>query len=47
MIQRERKLSRMLKNWLNEVKMNGNPHLEVLLVGNKNDLEEERAVTFE
>ena len=27
--------------------MNGNPHMEILLVGNKNDLEEERVVTYE
>lgn len=36
-----------VKNWLEEVKNNGNPHMEILLVGNKNDLEEERAVTYE
>lgn len=28
-----------VKNWLEEVKVNGNPHMEILLVGNKNDLE--------
>lgn len=27
-----------IKNWLDEVKSNGNPHMEILLVGNKNDL---------
>jgi Ras-related protein Rab-2A len=36
-----------VKNWLEEVKTNGNPHMEILLVGNKNDLEEERVVTYE
>jgi Ras-related protein Rab-2A len=36
-----------VKNWLDEVKMNGNPHMEILLVGNKNDLEEERVVSYE
>ena len=36
-----------VKNWLNQVKMNGNPHMEILLVGNKNDLQEERVITFE
>lgn len=36
-----------IKTWLEEVKNNGNPHMEILLVGNKNDLEEERVVSFE
>jgi GTPase SAR1 family protein len=36
-----------VKNWLEEVKNNGNPHMEILLVGNKNDLEEERVVSYE
>lgn len=27
-----------IKNWLEEVKANGNPYMEILLVGNKNDL---------
>ena len=36
-----------VKNWLEEVKANGNPHMEILLVANKNDLEEERVVTYE
>lgn len=34
-----------VKNWLEEVKVNGNPHMEILLVGNKNDLENERTVS--
>jgi GTPase SAR1 family protein len=29
------------------VKNNGNPHMEILLVGNKNDLESERVVSLE
>jgi len=29
------------------VKTNGNPHMEILLVGNKNDLEEDRAISYE
>jgi GTPase SAR1 family protein len=36
-----------VKNWLEEVKVNGNPHMEILLVGNKNDLENDRAVSTE
>ena len=36
-----------VKNWLEEVKLNGNPYMEILLVGNKNDLEEERVVSYE
>lgn len=36
-----------VKNWLEEVKVNGNPHMEILLVGNKNDLENDRTVTTE
>jgi len=36
-----------VRNWLEEVKTNGNPHMEILLVGNKNDLEEERTVSYE
>lgn len=36
-----------VKTWLEEVKVNGNPHMEILLVGNKNDLESERTVTTE
>jgi Ras-related protein Rab-2A len=34
-----------LKGWLEEVKTNGNPFMEVLLVGNKNDLEDKRVVS--
>jgi Ras-related protein Rab-2A len=36
-----------VKSWLEEVKANGNPHMQILLVGNKNDLEGERVVSLE
>jgi Ras-related protein Rab-2A len=36
-----------VKSWLQEVKSNGNPHMQILLVGNKNDLESERVVSYE
>jgi Ras-related protein Rab-2A len=36
-----------VKGWLEEVKANGNPYMEILLVGNKNDLETERVITYE
>ena len=36
-----------LKKWLDEVKSNGNPYLQILLVGNKNDLEDERDVSYD
>jgi Ras-related protein Rab-2A len=36
-----------VKNWLEEVKVNGNPHMEILLVGNKNDLENDRQVALQ
>jgi Ras-related protein Rab-2A len=36
-----------VRNWLEEVKSNGNQYMEILLVGNKNDLEDERVVTYE
>jgi len=35
------------KNWLKEVKTNGNSYIEIILVGNKNDLEDKRQVTEE
>ncbi|CCW63630.1 unnamed protein product [Phytomonas sp. EM1] len=34
-------------SWLQEVRANTNPHTEILLVGNKSDLEYEREVSFE
>ena len=36
-----------LKTWMEEVKSNGNPKMTILLVGNKNDLTTERAVTYQ
>jgi GTPase SAR1 family protein len=36
-----------LREWLEEVRSNGNPYMEILLVGNKNDLEDERVVSYE
>ena len=36
-----------LKEWLEEVKANGNVSMQVLLVGNKTDLEAERQVSTE
>lgn len=33
--------------WLEEVKNNGNPAMEILLIGNKTDLESERQVSTE
>jgi GTPase SAR1 family protein len=36
-----------LKSWLEEVKANGNPMMQIVLVGNKNDLKEKREVSYE
>jgi Ras-related protein Rab-2A len=36
-----------LREWIEEVRSNGNPYMEILLVGNKNDLEDERVVSYE
>ena len=36
-----------IDNWLKEMKINSNPDAKIFLVGNKNDLEKEREVTFE
>jgi Ras-related protein Rab-2A len=33
--------------WLDEIKEHGNPHISVLLIGNKSDLEESRVVKRE
>ena len=33
--------------WLKEIKRNSNPDAKIFLIGNKNDLDEEREVTFE
>lgn len=35
-----------LTNWLNDTRTLASPHIVILLVGNKRDLEEEREVTF-
>ena len=34
-------------NWLREARENGNPHMSIVLVGNKLDLESERQVSTE
>ena len=36
-----------LKKWLNEIKNNSNPDLKIFLLGNKNDLTEERIINKE
>lgn len=36
-----------LQEWMEEVKANGNEAMEVLVIGNKTDLETERQVTYE
>ena len=36
-----------VRDWLEEVKLNGNQHMEILLVGNKNDLESQRVVSYD
>lgn len=36
-----------VSKWLEEARMYGNPNLEVILVGNKSDLEAERKVSYE
>lgn len=36
-----------LEEWMEEVKANGNEAMEVLLIGNKTDLEDQRQVSFE
>lgn len=35
-----------LSNWLNDTRTLASPHIIIILVGNKKDLEEEREVTF-
>lgn len=34
-----------LTRWLEEARQNGNPHMTIMLIGNKNDLEHRRAVS--
>ena len=36
-----------VKNWIEEVKKNGPSTISLILVGNKNDLEDQRKVTYE
>lgn len=36
-----------ISSWLEECKVNGNPEMTLVLVGNKTDLEESREVTYE
>ena len=36
-----------IDNWLKEMKINSNPDAKIFLIGNKNDLENEREVTIE
>jgi len=36
-----------LESWLNEIKEKGNPNIKIFLIGNKNDLEENRSVSEE
>jgi GTPase SAR1 family protein len=36
-----------LSKWLEEAKLNGNPNMTFMLVGNKSDLESERTVKYE
>jgi len=36
-----------LSEWLNEARFNGNPAMAITLVGNKVDLESQRAITYE
>lgn len=38
---------RNVTKWLEEARMYGNPNLEIILVGNKSDLEIERKVTYD
>jgi Ras-related protein Rab-2A len=36
-----------LTTWLEEVRQSGNPDITIMIIGNKNDLEERRQVSFE
>jgi len=36
-----------LESWLNDIKTNSNPDVKIFLIGNKNDLENKREVSFE
>lgn len=36
-----------VKGWFSELKENGNKNMEILLVGNKSDLESKRVISFQ
>ena len=36
-----------INQWLKEVKLNSNPDVKIILIGNKSDLENERQVNYE
>ena len=36
-----------LESWLNELKIQGNPNVKILLIGNKADLDDKREITYE
>ena len=36
-----------IDNWLKEIKRNSNPDAKIFLIGNKNDLDEERIISYE
>jgi small GTP-binding protein len=36
-----------LNNWIKELKINSNPNIKVFIIGNKNDLEDKRKVSFD
>ena len=36
-----------INTWLKEVRLQSHPDVKIILIGNKNDLEDERAVTYE
>ena len=36
-----------IDNWLKEIKINNNPDAKIFLIGNKQDLEEERKISYE
>ena len=36
-----------INQWLKEVKLNSNPDVKIILIGNKSDLENEREVSYE
>ena len=36
-----------LNNWIKELKINSNPNIKIFIIGNKNDLEDKRKVSFD